>query len=811
MTASPRVPTLRATMLPSRSSGVRRARASRAGIGMTCGWLVLSSAWAGAPPVTATATAPLPMEVRSVLNAFCLDCHDGAVAKGDLDLERLSRDDLARHPAAWEEVLRRLRSRQMPPAGKDRPTEAACDEVVGRLAALLDSVAERQPDPGRTETFRRLNRTGYANAIRDLLALEIDAAALLPKDDASHGFDHVGLHDLSPTLLGRYLAAAEKVARLAVGAARRAPGGETYRAAPDRTQEEHVPGLPAGTRGGMLLEHPFPRDGEYEIQIRLSRDRNEHVEGLREPHELEVLIDREPVARFTVSPPRDNDHDRVDAHLKARVPVKAGPRRLGVTFLKNPSSLLETKRQPYQARYNMHRHPRLGPAVYQVSVNGPFDSTGPGDTPSRRRIFTSRPSGPGDEDRCAREILGALARRAFRRPVTGADLERLGEFYRRGREADGFEAGIEAAVAALLASPEFLFRIERDPEGAAPGQAYRVNDLVLASRLSFFLWGSIPDDALLAVAERDELHRPDVLEGQTRRMLADPRASHLVRDFGAQWLHLRNLESITPDLRLFPDFDDNLRQAFRRETELHLEGLIREDRSVLDLLRCDETYVDERLAKHYGIPNVYGSEFRRVKLPPGSARGGLLRQGSVLTVTSYATRTSPVLRGKWILENLLGAPPPPPPPNVPALKEKTVSEALPVRERLAEHRSNPACAGCHELIDPPGFALENYDAIGRWRTLEEGVPVQADGGLPGGTRFHGVEGLEDALLARPELFVGAFTEKLLTFALGRGLEAADAPAVRRIVREAATDRHRFSALVLGIVRSTPFTSRKAAP
>jgi hypothetical protein len=802
-------------MLPVRSSSACRARASRVGAGLAWSVLALSLASrAGATTSVAApapAPTPLPAEVRSVLGEYCLDCHDGAVAQGGLDLERLSRDEITRHPVEWEKVIRKVGSRQMPPAGKDRPTDPVGDDLVARLAAILDAAAEKSPDPGRGESLRRLSRTEYGNAIRDLLALEIDATALLPKDDASHGFDHVGLRDLSPTLLNRYLTAAEKIARLAVGTPGRGPDGDTYRAAPDRTQEDHLPGLPAGTRGGMLLEHTFPRDGVYEIQIRLTRDRNEHVEGLREPHELEVLIDREPAARFTVSPPRDDDHDRVDAHLKARVTVAAGPHRLGVTFLRNPASLPETKRQPYHARYNMHRHPRLGPAVYQVSIEGPYDSTGPGDTPSRRRIFATRPTGKEDEDRCAREILGTLARRAYRRPAVGADLERLEEVFRRGRDARDFEAGIEAALAALLASPEFVFRIERDPAGVPPGKAYRVGDLVLASRLSFFLWSSIPDDELLAVAERGELHRPDVLERQTRRLLADPRAGNLVGNFGAQWLHLRNLESITPDLRLFPDFDDNLRQAFRRETELHLEALIREDRSVLDLLKCDETFVDERLAKHYGLPHVYGSDFRRVKLPPGTPRGGLLRQGSILTVTSYATRTSPVLRGKWILENLLGAPPPPPPGNVPALKESSVSEALPVRERLAEHRSNPACAGCHALIDPPGFALENYDAIGRWRTLEEGAPVDAAGGLPGGTRFRGVEGLEDALLRRPEPFVVAFTEKLLTFALGRGLDAADAPAVRKIVREAAADRHRFSAIVLGIVRSTPFTSRRAAP
>jgi hypothetical protein len=499
----------------------------------------------------------------------------------------------------------------------------------------------------------------------------------------------------------------------------------------------------------------------------------------------------------------------VDAHLKARIPVKAGPHQLGVTFVRNPSSLLETKRQPYQAHYNMHRHPRLGPAIYQVSVNGPYNASGPGDTPSRRRIFTKRPAKPEDEEACARQILGTLTRRAYRRPVTDVDLEKPMEFYRQAKKTDGFEAGIETALSAILVSPEFLFRVERDPAGAAPGSAYQLNDITLASRLSFFLWSSIPDDELLEAAERGDLHKPKVLEKQTRRMLADPRSKNIVSNFGEQWLHLRNLESITPDLRLFPDFDDNLRQAFRRETELHFETVLHEDRSVLNLLRADYTFLNERLAKHYGIPHVYGSDFRRVNLAPGSERGGLLRQGSVLTVTSYATRTSPTIRGKWILENILGTPPPPPPGNVPALKEKTISETLPVRQRLAEHRANVACASCHDLIDPPGFALENYDAIGRWRTLEDGLPVDASGGLPDGAQFTGVDALEKGLLKRPELFVGAFTEKLLTFALGRGLEPSDAPAIRKILREARNDNYRLSSIVQGIVESTPFQMRKA--
>jgi hypothetical protein len=740
---------------------------------------------------------------------YCIGCHDDQLKKGGLDLESISQKDIPEHSAQWEHVIRKFRSRQMPPIGKERPPDKTYDEVVASLESTLDHAAAKNPNPGRTETFRRLNRTEYQNAIRDLLALDIDGAALLPKDDVSQGFDNVSVANLSPTLLNRYVAAAQKISQMAIGAPRRTPGGDTFRVRPDITQEEHVEGLPLGTRGGALLPYTFPRDGEYEVQVRLTRDRNEEVEGLREPHELEVLLDRNCVKSFTVEPPKNKDYEKVDAHLKARMSVTAGPHQLGVTFRKEPSSLVETRRQPYQAHYNMHRHPRLTPAIYQVSINGPYESKSPGDTPSRGRIFVTLPANAGEEDACAERILSNLIHRAYRRPVTSADLEKPMAFYRKAKAEDSFEAGIEAALSAVLVSPEFLFRIEQDPSGAASNSNYRISDLALASRLSFFLWSSIPDDELLAVAERGDLHKPRILEKQTRRMLADPRAENLVRNFAEQWLHLRNLESITPDLRLFPDFDDNLRQAFRRETDLHFETVLREDRSVLELLKADYTFLNERLAKHYGVPNIYGSRFRRVALDKDSERGGLLRQGSVLTVTSYATRTSPVIRGKWVLENLVGAPPPPPLPDVPALKENTVSANLSVRARLAEHRVNAACASCHNLMDPIGFSLENFDAIGRWRTMEDGLPIDATGGFPDGSKFASVSGLEDALLQRPDLFVSTLTEKLLTFALGRGIETYDGPAIRKIVHDAHANNYRFSAIILGIVNSTPFTMRKA--
>lgn len=773
-------------------------------------WVSFLVGGLASPTLAQAAPEPPPggvETIRQFADQFCVECHNGDDKAAGLALDAIGQGDVARHPEIWEKVVRRLVARQMPPAGVLRPRGAKSDSVASWLADTLDREAAARPEPGRTGTFRRLNRTEYRNAIRDLLALDVDAEAMLPPDESSRGFDNVTVGDLSPTLLDRYITAAQKIARLAVGNPGRSPGGDTIRLRADLTQEEHVEGLPLGTRGGALIPYTFPQDGEYEVQIRLTRDRNEHVEGLREPHELEVLLDRERVALLPVTPPRsEGEHATVDQHLKVRFRATAGPHQLGATFLKKPSSLVETKRLPYQAHYNMHRHPRLSPALYQVSITGPFESRGHGDTPSRRRIFVREPKDADDEEAAARVILSTLIRRAYRRPIADADLRKPMEFFRQARAEGGFDAGIEMALSAILVNPNFLFRIETDPPGVPQASAYRVPDVALASRLSFFLWSSIPDDELLDLAERGELGKPDVLERQARRMLADPRSQSLVTNFASQWLHLRNLESITPDLRLFPDFDDNLRQAFRRETELLFEGVVRDDASVLDLLETDHTYLNERLARHYNIPNVYGDRFRRVET---DERGGLLRQGSVLTVTSYATRTSPVIRGKWVLENILGTPPPPPPADVPTLKDNTVSSSLSVRDRLAEHRRNVACAGCHKLLDPPGFALEQFDAVGRLRAFEEGRPVDATGGLPDGSTFEGVAGLERGLLKRPELFVGTLTEKLLTFALGRGVDHHDAPAVRKIVRDARASGYRFSSLIVGIATSTPFQMRKS--
>ncbi len=748
--------------------------------------------------------------VRGLVTQYCTDCHGSDKQSGEINLERIVSDPLPSHAEIWEKALLRLRTRQMPPAEKKRPDDAAYTELIDGISARLDEHYAKNPNAGRTDTFRRLNRTEYQNAIRDLLALDIDAAALLPKDEASHGFDNITVGTLSPTLLDRYITAAQKISRLAVGATVRSPNGETYRVKADVTQEDHVEGLPFGTRGGTLIKHTFPLDAQYEFQIRLARDRNEEVEGLSESHQIELLIDGETVESFTISPPKGvKNWDVVDQHLKAHVAVKAGPHEVGVTFVRKGESLLETKRKPYSSHYNMHRHPRLGPAVYQVSINGPFDIDGAGDSPSRRAIFTRYPGGPEDEEPCAREILGRIMRRAYRRPAKADETAKTLAFYREGRKDGSFEAGIENALSSILVSPNFLFRVEHDPANAVPKSAYAINDIDLASRLSFFLWSSIPDEELLAAAERGELHKTAVLDQQARRMLADRRATSLASNFAGQWLYLRNLESITPDLRLFPDFDDNLRQAMRQETEMFFESVLREDRSAIDLLKADYTFLNERLARHYEISGVYGNRFRRVTLTPDSHRGGLLRQGSVLMVTSYANRTSPVLRGHWVLGNVLGTPTPPPPANVPALKDNTVLAKLSVRERLAEHRANVACAGCHNRMDPAGFALENFDAVGRWRVLEEGKPVDARGGLPDGSTFSGLDGLEASLLARPENFAHTLTEKLMTFALGRGVEYFDEPAIRRIVRDAAPSNYRFSDLIVGIVKSTPFTMRNA--
>lgn len=710
--------------------------------------------------------------VVDFVETYCIDCHGDGITKGGLDLGAIVAADPAENWKIWEHAILRMDSRQMPPPKKDRPSSREYDEMIEGLTVYLDGFAKKEPQLGKVPAMRRLTRTEYQNAIRDLLGVSVEVGEMLPKDESSHGFDNITVGELSPTLLNRYLGAAKKIARIAVGGAYESPDLRVVRIPADRSQKEHVEGLPLGTRGGVLFEHTFPVDGEYEFEIRLSRDRNEEVEGLiGGKHEVELLVDGEPVKAFTVERPRNRNHNDVDAHLNVRLMVPAGNHKVGVTFPKKPTSVLETKRKPYHAEFNFHRHPRQAPAIFQVSVTGPFQ-------------------GQNAKPRIEEKDLLLLMRRAYRKEITAKEFAAIEPF---------LEEGVEMALAAILVSPRFLFRVENDPGWVKSGDTYRLPHHQLATRLSFFLWSSLPDHELLNA----DLSKPDVMEKQVRRMLADPRSQSLATNFANQWLQLRNLDGMTPDLRLFPDFDDNLRQAFKRETELLFQTVLQESRKATDLIGADFTFLNERLARHYDIPHIYGSRFRRVELDPSMKRGGLLRQGSILTVTSYANRTSPVIRGNWVLENILGTPAPPPPPETPALDDVVVADDLPFREKLAAHSQDKACASCHKLMDPPGFALEEYDAVGRFITGE----VDAVGGLPDGRTFTGVEPLEEALLERPDLFARTISEKMLTYALGRGVEYFDAPALREVVRKAAPE-YRLSDLILGITQSAPFTHRQ---
>ncbi len=754
---------------------------------------------------------------RALLDQYCVSCHNARARTADLALDAVDVTKVGDGVETWEKVLRKLRARAMPPPGLPRPDERTYTALVSYLETSLDDLAAARPNPGRTDTFRRLNRTEYQHAIRDLLSLETDVTAVLPSDDVTQGFDNISVGGLSPTLLERYLVAASKISRAAVGSPISVPGADPTILSSALSQEVPFEELPMGTRGGLAVRYNFPLDAEYVFQIRLARNSDAFsVAHLNEEHDLELTLDGQRLRLFTLTPAPHKGQSagngqtlaaEIEAGLTLRIPVKAGPQTIGVTFVKKPSLVSGGLRQ------RMVSQARSQPAVYSVIVTGPFDARGAGDTPSRRRIFVCRPHAEADEARCARTILSTLARRAYRRPVVEGDLSELLRFYTDARaRGESFDQGIEKGLRRLLVSPDFLFRIERDPQGVAPNTAYRVSDLELASRLSMFLWSSIPDDELLDAAARGELRKPAVLAQQTRRMLADARSDTLITNFAAQWLRLRNLSANQPDPRAFPNFAEDLRQAFRRETELFFESVVREDRSVLDLLRANYTFVNERLAKHYGIPNVYGSRFQRVTFDEGSVRGGLLGQGSILMGTSYPNRTSPVSRGKWILDNLLGTPPPPPPPNVPPLEDSSPGgKVLSMRERMAKHRANPVCAGCHRLMDPLGLSLENFDAVGNWRTDDGGARLDVSGSLPDGTQYEGVKGLRQALLSRPDLVVGTLTEKLLTYGLGRALDQeADAPAVRAITRDAARNDYRFSSIILAIVNSVPFEMRRSA-
>src|SRR5262245_46413439 len=807
------------------------------------------TAWLGAvsssaPRAQSQSEAPPTADLERTITQYCAGCHNkrvqSAATASGVVLDGADLSAVAASGEMWERVVRKLRAGAMPPAGMPRPNAATHDALVSFLESELDRAATRHPEPGRPSP-NRLNRAEYANAVRDLLPLDVDPAGLLPPADSADGFDNnADVLSVSPVLLERYLSAAAMISALAVGDPKIIPGSETYRIRGDASQTEQNEALPPGTRGGLLATHTFPLDGEYVIKVKLLEINLGSIRGLEYEHQLEVSVDGERVLLAPVGGPKDYTESSLNAtnvvnslaeRLQVRVKVKAGQRPVGAAFLMKNAAQGANRLQAFE-RSTLIATDHLGlPHVENITITGPFNATGVSDTPSRRRVFVCRPtraaeeSTPAsakasarsrrspreikaDEDGCAKRIVSTLARRAYRRPVTDADVAPLMAFYAEGRRDGSFDRGIELATRAVLVSPKFVLRVERDPAGMAPGSSYRVSDVDLASRLSFFLWSSIPDEELLDLASRGQLSKPAVLDAQVRRMLADSRSQALVDNFAGQWLHIRNLRNTTPDKNDFPDFDDNLRQAFERELELFVGSIITEDRSVLDLMTADYTFVNERLAKHYRIPNVYGPDFRRVALKQ-DARRGLLGKGGVLTLTSHADRTSPVVRGKWILDNLLGTPPPPAPAVVPPFPEEQPGVPTTVRARMEQHRSNPACAGCHRVMDPLGLALENFDAVGAWRTRESGIAIDASGVLTDGTKIDGVAALRDALVKRPDVLVGTMTEKLMTYALGRTLEHQDMPAVRAIVRAAARDDYRFSSLVRGIVSSVPFQMRSA--
>jgi Protein of unknown function (DUF1592)/Protein of unknown function (DUF1588)/Protein of unknown function (DUF1587)/Protein of unknown function (DUF1585)/Protein of unknown function (DUF1595)/Planctomycete cytochrome C len=780
-------------------------------------------------PMASAQTAPAPDATEHALLAkYCVTCHNDRAKTGGLTLETIDTANAPANAEIWEKVIRKLRVGAMPPAGMPKPSPSDVSAFLAFLETSLDRAYAANPNPGRA-TLHRLNRSEYSNSIRDLLALDVDASSLLPPDDESYGFDNnADVLGVSPVLLERYVSASRKVSRMAVGDPTQGAVAQTFRTRPDLSQDKRVEGLPLGTRGGLLMHYNFPLDGKYTVKVVLARNTVDVIRGLEEAHQIEILVDGARVFLATVGGTSDTEalvknpaeaRMLIEARLQARIPVKAGPRTVAVTFLQKDAAEDDYILEPF-LRTTLDPVNEAGlPHIDQVVISGPYNATGPGDTPSRRKIFSctpanASPANSSDDVGCAKKILSTLARSAYRRPITPTDTETLLSFYQSGRNQGGsFDAGIERALRLILSSPEFVFRFERDPSTVAAGASYRIDDLELASRLSFFLWSSIPDDELLNLASANKLSDPATLNREVRRMLSDSRSQALATNFAAQWLYLRNLKNFAPDPNEFPDFDDNLRQSLLTETEMFFGSIVNEDRNVLDLLNADYTFVNERLAQHYGIANVYGPRFRRVTLPD-DARRGLLGQGSILTVTSYATRTSPVLRGKWILTNILGTPPPAPPPNVPPLKEnKDGGTVLSVRERLEEHRKSPACASCHKIMDPLGFALENFDATGQWRSKsEDGAPIDASGVLLDGSKVDGPVTLLAALMSRPDVFVSTLTEKLMTYALGRGVDYNDMPEIREIVAKAAADHYRFSDLVTGIVKSPEFRMKiKNAP
>jgi len=739
---------------------------------------------------------------------YCDSCHTGPKAR-KVNLEGLNLSNLNQSGATWETLLRVLRARTMPPAGVSRPDEATYDVLVKAIEGERDRLVDARPVPGRP-TLHRLNRAEYANAVRDLLALDIDVSELLPADDAGYGFDNIGdVLTVSPTLMERYLLAASKISRQAVGDTTMPPSYATYSLSHVLHQDDRMSeDLPLGSRGGTVIEHRFPVDGEYDIQVDMQRGRNDEILGTGRERKVDLRLDDQRLQLFTLPARGRRGADinqgvrkgtEPEANLKVRMQVKAGTHAIAAALLKD--TVLQ-EGIVFRERGDVVRAHFEG--VGGISISGPYNVQGPGTTESRDKIFVCHPTAAAEEEACAEKIFTNLARRAYRRPVAADDMPQLMALYKQGAETGGFESGVRLALQKILVSPEFVFRAEFDPAGVAAGSAYQVSDIDLASRLSFFLWSSIPDDELLAVAERGELSNPSVLEAQVRRMMADPRSKALVNNFVGQWLFLRNIPNLQPDVTAFNYFDDNLRDALKKETELVIENEMREDRSIVHLLTTDYTYVNQRLAEHYGIKGIYGSEFRRIAVEDPK-RQGLLGQASIMMVTSYPNRTAPTIRGKWVLEQLLGTPPPPPPANVPFLKEDESHMKLSMRQRMEEHRVSPNCAVCHAIMDPIGFALDNFDGLGKWRDADGDEVIDPAGTLPDGTKFDGPVGLRNIMVTKKRsLFVENFTERLLTYALGRGVEEYDRPVIRKIVRETAADDNKWSSIILSIVKSKPF-------
>jgi mono/diheme cytochrome c family protein len=764
--------------------------------------------------------------VAKVIQQYCLGCHNAKLKTAGLQLDSLDVGRIGEHPQTWEKVARKLRTGEMPPARMPRPDKATYVSATAELEAALDTAAAAKPNPGRIPVHR-LNRAEYTAAIRDLLGLKVDGKALLSADDTDQeGFDNVAsVLSVSPVLLENYLSAAHTISRLAIGDTALPAAIETYKYAKLLQQDDQMSeDLPFGSQGGGLIRHHFPLDGEYTIKALLRREFYEYIVGIGEPHQIDIRVDGVRIQRFTVggeakgmtmpesfagntqgSPEFEVYMHTADAGLEVRVPMKAGEHEVSVSFVKRfrePEGVQQPPQIGFGRTTNEYYHGN--PAVEFVMIGGPYGTPAPGDSPSRRKIFVCAPKTPAAEEPCARKILSSLATRAYRRPVTEDDVSTLLSFYRSGRADKDFDAGIQRGLERILAAPSFLFRVEGVPANTTPGTAYRLSDLDLASRLSFFLWSSIPDDELLSLAIRGRLKDPKVLEQQVQRMLRDPRSQALVDGFANRWLGLSKLTGLVPDTDLYREFDENLRDAMAKETQHFVASQLHEDRSVAELLTADYTFVNERMAKHYGIPNIYGPRFRRVKFTDG-IRGGLLGQASILAVTSYPNRTSVVVRGRWLLTNVLGSPPPPPPPDVPALKDPGADgQPRSLRQRMELHRQSAVCATCHQRMDPLGFALENFDALGKWRKEADGAPIDAASSLPDGTQFDGVSGLRQLMGSHKEDFARTFTEKLLAYAIGRGIESSDLPAIRKIARDAAQQDYKWSAVILGIVNSVPF-------